>query len=144
MSSRCSPKRLVASLVSLVLLYYGAVGAVLRCLHNDGHSDTAVTMSENGARAENSYLPFPIHAPASLECIGFDYHAEPLAASSSLSQLQRWDDRLIAQVTDFSIPDVIATGGARGLWLSAVFDKVSPLSFPIHSPRYLSLSVLRF
>ena len=141
--NRPALKSLVVSFVSLVLLYYSAAWAVLRCLHDDDHSDLSVTLSENGARPEDSYVPFPIDAPASLDCIGYDYHAESLAGPSSSSQLPCWAARIISHVTDFAILDGIATGGARGLSIRAVFDGFAFPVFFIDSRRYLSLSVLR-
>jgi hypothetical protein len=140
--SRRLPKSLIASFVSLVLLYYSAAWAVLRCLQDD-LSDTSVTTSENGGRPADSYVPFPIDAPASLECIGYDYHAESLAGPSSSPQLPRWAVRIISHVTDFSFLDGIVAVGARGLWLRAVFDRFASPTFPIDLPRYLCLSVLR-
>ena len=136
-------KSLVVSSVSLVLLYYSAAWAVLRCLHDDDHSATSATISENGARPADSYVPFPIHAPASLECISHDYHAESLAGPSSSPQLPRWTARIISHVTDFSILDGIAAGGARRLWLKAVFDRFAFPVYLIDLPRYLCLSILR-
>ena len=141
--SRRFVKSLVVSSVSLVLLYYSAAWAVLRCLHDDDHSDTSVIISDTGAHAEDWHVPFPIHAPASLECISHDYHAESLAGPSSSPQLPRWPARIISHVTDFSILDGITAGGPRGLWLKAVFDRFAFPILLIDVPRYLSLSVLR-
>jgi hypothetical protein len=99
-------------------------------------------MGENGARPEHGYVLSPTHL--SLECIGFDYHAESLAGPSSSSQLGRWTARSVIHVVDFSIPDGIAADGARVLALRAGFDGSISSVFRIDLPRYLSLSVLRF
>jgi hypothetical protein len=141
--SRRFLKSLVVSFVSLTLLYYSAVWAMLRCLHDDDHSTAPVEIAETGAHAGVSHSAFSSHDPRKLECIGFNYHAESLAGPSSSFQLQRWSARIIAHVTDFSILATIAAGGVRGVWLGTVFNGLSSPVFRIDLPRYLSLSVLR-
>jgi len=136
-------KSLIVSFVSLMLLYYGAAWAMLRCLHDDDHSTTPVQISETGARIEATYAQSRSEDPGDLACIGFDYHAESLAGPSSSSQLQRWAALIVAHVTGFSIPDGIAAGGARIRSLRAVFDGIAYPVYLLDLPRYLSLSALR-
>ena len=136
-------KTFVVSLVSFVLLYYSVAWAVLRCSHEEDHGYHQVTLYNADAHARGSSFASPNHVQEHLDCMAPDYHTESLAGPSSASQLHRLTTDITSHVYDFLTLQRVAGNGATDLWLSAVFERVTPRNFLIDSSRYLSLSVLR-
>ena len=126
----------LVSLLALVLLYYSAAWAVLRCFHDEDHSTEAAVVSAGDCYAKDAHFPFSHHAQANLDCFGSAYHTESLARPSSPTELHRLTSRVTSQVTDELTLPGLAADGSRGIWLS-------PVVFPTQPPRYLSLSVFR-
>jgi hypothetical protein len=119
----------VVTVVSFVLLYYSIAGAVLRCLHDVYNSDQETEISYQN----------PGHV--NFECVGPEYHTEPLAGSAPLESY-----RFIADFTSH-VDDLLLRNpsgdGESAVWRRAVFQGSSPHSSLNSIPRYLSLSVLR-
>jgi hypothetical protein len=121
-------KPAVVVLLFVSLLYYGAAWAVLSCFHEFDHSDRDLAAYEVAPSD---------HDHPNLECVGPQYHTEAMAESSSAPRVQRL-------VPFYDLTLGTATGDdASGLRLIAALEKVSLLSLPMSTPRYLSLSTLR-
>lgn len=124
-------KALGAIVVSFVLLYYGIAWAVLGCSHDEEDPDREIALVDGHA------------VPLSLECVGSDYHTELMAGSSSPSKLHRLKRDIAPDTNGFLTHRTVSGQGAGDVWRRTVFEVLSPLSFPIGLPRYLSLSTLR-
>jgi hypothetical protein len=136
------PKTCVISIVSFVLLYYSAAWAVLRCVHEEGHSDHAVALVDTDVRDNNAYPQSPSHAETHIDCLNLTFHTESLAGPSSSPQLQSWETQTDSPVADFlTSPSV--TNSAEHPSLRTVFERSPGLTFLLYSPLYLSLSILR-
>jgi hypothetical protein len=133
--NRCIVRISISSFIALVLVYYSAAWAVLRCFHDD----TEVVVSDTGAHTAGS---FQSQDRAHLDCLGSDYHTETLAGFAAPVQLRPLSIDIASGVTDLSTVRGIGTRESGNLWLRALFDG-SALAYPIDPPRYLSLSVLR-
>jgi hypothetical protein len=133
----------VASVIAIVLVYYSVAWAVLRCPHAEDHtgSETAVSVADMHQR-DFSLWP-PNHPRADIECLGSNYHTETLAGSSAPSQMKTLTADVTSRVNEFLTLHGSAETASDDLWLTAPFDRGSASTFPIDSPRYLSLSVLR-
>ena len=129
--SRYFFKGLVAIVVSFVLLYYSVAWAVLACSHHEEDPGHEIALVDGYGVSLN------------LECIDSDYHTELMAGSSSPSELHRLKLDIAPNANGFLTHRTVSGQGAGDVWLRAVFEILSPLSFPIGSPRYLSLSTLR-
>jgi hypothetical protein len=131
---RRSIKSILVILIAFVLLYYSVAWAVLRCAHEEYDSSQDV--------APLGYTPSaPI--PLNFDCGGPNYHTELLAASLCLSQLERLTAAIVFRVNAFLTLRTFSRSGEGDLWLRAVFESPSALSFLTGLPRYLSISVLR-
>jgi len=136
-------KTSVVTLISLVLLYYSVAWAVLRCLHDEHHANSEITLSDIDQHNKGILLSSPSRAYAYLDCMGPDYHTESLAGSSSLSQLQWLTVNITSRLDTIQSGQNVAAEHARDIWLRAVFDRLSPATLPPNSPRYHYLSSLR-
>ena len=125
-------KIFIAISVSLLLLYYSAAGAVLRCSHDGDDSDHQVRMP-NGD---------PVHLD--LECVGPSFHIETIADASSPPQRDRLTLDITPHVNDFLTVQTATGDAATDFWLRAVFERSRSLGFLIGLPSYLFLSILRF
>lgn len=136
-------KTFVVSLIAIVLVYYSVAWAVLRCSHDEDHIGTETAVSVEGLQ-QRHFVPSHVkHPKADIDCMGSNYHTETLAGSSAPSQLRTLTANITSQVTGFLALQGSAEVAIENLWLWALFDRGSTLPFPTHSPRYLSLSVLR-
>ena len=136
-------KSTICSLLALVLVYYSAAWAVLRCFHEEDLVDREAVVSQVGTRATTVQQIPDGSAEADFHCMDSDYHNEILAAPVAPVEL-----RLLR--SDFASPVSLSPGSRSGgkfatsdLWLSALFDSDRALDHPTGLPRYLSLSVLR-
>jgi hypothetical protein len=141
--NRHLPRTFVISIVSFVLLYYSTVWAVLRCFHEEGHSDHSVALADNNAHGNNAYLRFPSHRETHIDCLNLAYHTESLAGPSSSPQLQRWATQTDFRVADFLISLTATEDWTQNLWLRAVFESPAGFTFFFGAPRYLLLSIFR-
>ena len=126
--------------VSFVLLYYSVAWAVLRCSHDEDHSDQEVAQS-----LEDTASDLAVLNPDStdIECIGQDYHTEFIASSSLSAEVHRLAFHIASGIDAFQILQIRSEHGAGDVWLRAVFKGLSPLNFLIGISPYLSLSTLR-
>lgn len=124
-------KALGAIVVSFVLLYYSVAWAVLGCSHDEEDPGHEIALVDGHA------------GPLNLECVGSDYHTELMAGSSSRSELHRLKLDIAPDANGFLTCRTVSGQGAGDVWRRAAFEILSPLSFPIGLPRYLSLSTLR-
>jgi hypothetical protein len=124
-------KIFIAITVSLLLLYYSAAWAVLRCSHEGNDLDHEVALISGD----------PVHL--NLECVGPDYHIELMAGSSSSSELDRLIPEVTRYVNNFLTLQTRSGDTASNVWLRAVFDMPPSPAFLIGLPSYLFLSVLR-
>ena len=132
LNSQISMKRYVKSilvtLTAFVLLYYSVAWAVLRCAHEEYDSSQEV--------ATLGYTPSaPI--PLNFECGGPNYHTEMVATSLSPPQLERLTASFIFRLKASLTLPRFSTNGWGDLWLRAVFENLSSLSFLTGLPRYL-------
>jgi hypothetical protein len=135
-------KTFVVSLIASVLVYYGVAWAVLRCLHEDDTGAEA-SVSGDGLHQGNFVPSRGKHPKADIGCMDSNYHTETLAGSSAPSQINILIADVISQVNTFLTLHGIADAPTENLWLAALFNRGSTLTFLADSPRYLSLSVLR-
>lgn len=126
-------KKIALAAVGVVLLYYNAAWAVLRCPHLENPQAQEIT----------AYEPGSWHRHANLDCTGPKYHTEFLAGPSNSEVLRLagviasqgnlfvgFADPALKQIEDFSpLP---------------LFDDRSSTGLPFDLPRYISLSVFRF
>ena len=132
-----------ASVLSMLLLYYSVAWAVLRCVHDEDRVVTETSVSVAGLH-QSDFLTSPlIHPDADIECMGLTYHTETLARPSGLRQLTFLSADITSRANGLLILHDVAEPATKNLWRSALFDHSSTLLFPTHTPRYLSLSVLR-
>jgi hypothetical protein len=133
----------VASVIAIVLVYYSVAWAVLRCPHAEDHtgSETAVSVADMHQR-DFSLWP-PNHPRADIECLDSSYHTETLAGPSARSQMKTLAADIASYVNTFLTLNDIAQAASENLGLTTLFDRGFASTFPIDSPRYLSLSVLR-
>jgi hypothetical protein len=135
-------KTSISSFIALVLVYYSVAWAVLRCSHEEDFANTEPAVFDAGARDAGLYQSLASQPQTHLDCMGSNYHTETLAGFSVPIQLRLLSAEIGSRVTALSILHVIETAESGNLWLRALFDG-SALVYPINSPRYLSLSVLR-
>jgi hypothetical protein len=133
-------KIFIIALITGVLVHYSVAWAVLECFHTEDENVTETAVSIAGP-----YHAFvtPNHLKTNIQCIGSEYRIEPLASASVPNQPSGAPGNISSHVNGLSVLyDGMETAKAD-LWLFALFKRVSTLTFPISSPRYLSLSVLR-
>jgi hypothetical protein len=135
-------KSIVSSFIALVLVYYSAAWAVLRCCHDEDFAHTEAAVSDASAHSVGSSHSFPSQDGARLDCMGSDYNTEALAGYSDPLPRRLLSSDIASLVTDLSVLHGTGTAKSGNLWLRALFDG-SALAYPIDPPRYLSLSVLR-
>ena len=94
---------------------------------------------------EVATLDYTLSAPTPLnfECGGPNYHTELLATSLSRPQFERPTAAIIFRVNASLTLPTFSRSGRGDLWLRAVFENLSSLSFLTDLPRYLSISILR-
>ena len=126
-------------LITGVLVHYSVAWAVLDCFHID-EPDTEMATSTG---ANPFSLVLSNHLKTNIQCIGFEYRIEPLAASSAPNQLSSVTGDIASQMDGLSSPYHRVEIATTNLWLSALFERDSSLIFPISLPRYLRLSGLR-
>ena len=68
---------------------------------------------------------------------------EPLASASAPNQPASITGKIDSHVNGLPVLHDDVDMASVNLWVFALFKRVSTLTFPISSPRYLSLSVLR-
>jgi len=128
-------KIFLITLITAVLVHYSVAWAMLECFHGKGDMEAAVSIADPyyAVTAAN-------HLKTNIECIGSEYRIEPLASESAANEPSSITGSISSRVNGLpGLQGVMETATAN-LWLFAVFEQ---LSTPIHSPRYLSLSVLR-
>jgi hypothetical protein len=125
-------KIFVVMIVAPVLLYYSVAWAVLRCSHDEEHSDHAGSMISGD----------PVHLD--FECVGPNVHTETMAETSSPPQLDRLMPEVTRHVNNFLTLQSLLGAAATDFWLRAVFERSRSLGFLIGLPSYLFLTVLRF
>jgi hypothetical protein len=135
-------KTSISFLIALVLVYYSVAWAVLRCAHDEDFTNAAASVSDAGAHTTDSSYSFQSQDGAHLDCLGSDYHTETLGGFSAPLQQRLSSTDIAFRVTDLSILRGAGTAESGNHWLRALFDG-SARAYPIGSPRYLSLSVLR-
>jgi len=70
-----------------MLLYYSAAWAILRCYHDDEHSEIeASEIHPNSPAHAHVSLPGPAEA---VDCLDFDYHTEFLGGPTAPPELHR-------------------------------------------------------
>jgi hypothetical protein len=138
--NRSIVKIALSSFIALVLVYYSAAWAVLRCFHGEDFAATVAAVSDTGTHTAGSFYSFQSQDQAHLDCMGSDYHTEALAGFAAPIQLPPLS--VTSGVIDLSTMHGTGTPENGSLWLRALFDG-SALAHPIDPPRYLSLSVLR-
>ena len=136
-------KTCIASLIAIVLLYYGAAWAVLRCFHDEDHAISEATLSVADLHDRDFLLWSRDHANTNLDCMGPNYRTETLAGSSAPSKLKLSTTEVTSRLNDFLTLQGIGRAATKSFWLSGVIEPGSPLGFLIDSPRYLFLSILR-
>jgi hypothetical protein len=141
--NRSLPKTFVISIVSLVLLYYSTVWAVLRCVHDVNHSEHFIALGDSGELGNNAYRSASSHTETHIDCLNRAYHTESLAGPSSSPQLQRWVTETDFRVADFLTSPSVTGDWTRDPWLRFAFVRPPGLRFLIDSPLYLSFSILR-
>ena len=133
-------KIFLIALITSVLVHYSVAWAVLECFHGEDGDETVATVS---IAEPHSAFTTQNHLKTNIQCIGSKYHIEPLASASVPNQPSGAPGNISSHVNGLSVLyDGMETAKAD-LWLFALFERVSTLTFPISSPRYLSLSVLR-
>ena len=121
------------TLVSLTLSYYGVAWAT-HCLHEEADLSDDVVLNNSAlayqdVAVDHSATYFECPRPAGLES---------LAMPSSQYRLVKSTDEIRLNFDD-SLASRSKVGNEQSaLWLRTVFD-----TFPIASPRYLFLSILR-
>lgn len=135
----------VATPILFVLLYYGVAWTLLGCLHSDAHVDQTSAIKLTAVQVFHADHPTGRHAAASVDCLDLDFHTESLGGSTGVSHhLQRLLSGVFP-VRDAAVLNMLAMeNAARQPWLGAVFDRFAASSQTDHTPRYVSLSVLRF
>jgi hypothetical protein len=129
----------IIALITGVLVHYSVAWAVLECFHTDENgTETAVSIAE-------AYLASTLlnHLKANIQCIGSEYRIEPLASASAPNQPASITGKIDSHVNGLPVLHDDVDMASVNLWVFALFRRVSTLAFPISSPRYLSLSVLR-
>jgi hypothetical protein len=132
-------KSFLIALITGVLVHYSVAWAVLECFHTEDENEMETAVSIAGP-----YHAFvtPNHLKTNIRCIGSEYRIEPLASASAPNQPGATDN-IGSHANGLSaLHDIVDTVTAN-LWLFAVFERLFTPTFPITSPRYLSLSVLR-
>ena len=136
-------KTSVIATISLVLLYYSVAWAVLRCPHQENHSDQEAALYDSSSHAADISISFEEHQ-ANIDCTGPKYHTEWLVGSSGPSEILCLTGDFGPYVDAFPAFPRVVRGQLADVWLRALFDKGSSSTIQIHLLRYLSLSVLRF
>ena len=133
-------KIFVIALITSVFVQYSVAWAVLECFHGEDENDTETAVSIAGA-----YHAFatPNHLKTNIQCIDSQYRIEPLASASAPNQPASITGKIDSHVNGLPVLHDDVDMASVNLWVFALFKRVSTLTFPISSPRYLSLSVLR-
>jgi len=137
-------KTSTVAIVSLVLFYYSVAWAVLRCPHQENHSDYELAFSNISSYTAEASLPLSSHNQTNLDCPGLNYHTEFLAGPAAGSELIRLTRDIPSHANISLALSGVERDRAEYISLKAVFDKSSSPNFLIDLPRYLSLSVFRF
>lgn len=132
-------KIFLIALITGVFVHYSVAWAVLECFHVE-ENDTEAAVSAGELYLASSV---PSHLKTHIQCIGSEYHIEPLAASSAPNQPSSVTGDIGSRMNRLSSSYDGVEIATTNLWLSALFERGATLIFPISSPRYLSLSVLR-
>ena len=136
-------KRFIVIVISCVLLYYSVAWAVLRCPHEqyDSNHEVAIHIDE---KTRLNTLGYTATSPVSLnfQCAGHDYDTELMASSLSPSQSDS-TAKVAFRVSGLPGLRTLSGSGESDLWLRAVFENPSSLTFLTGLPRYLSISVFR-
>jgi hypothetical protein len=132
-------KTILASVISLVLIYYSAAWAVLRCYHDYDHPAGAieVTKTDGSAHRHASVLGGD---SARIDCTDFDYHTEILAGPTAPPHIHR--TATSSPYGDVVLPSVNRTALHRTNLFSG-FPRVSTGAKLIYLPIYLFISNLR-
>ena len=133
-------KTVLASVICLVLIYYSAAWAVLRCSHDYDGPAGAVELPEPD-RTPHSHMSLPGGKSPKIDCTDFEYHSEILAGPSAAPQIQR-------PISNSTLNAVVisAFGRASLRYGANFFANLVPGSNgsePIHIPVYLHISTLR-
>jgi hypothetical protein len=126
-------KTLVVAIVSLTLLYYSVAWAVLRCPHQESHSDHEIALFDGNSPRPVIFLASKSHGQPSLDCPGPNYHMEWLAGPSASSELLRLM-RLIVPTSNV-LQHIVASQQADNVWLRALFANGSAPIPSVHLPR---------
>jgi hypothetical protein len=133
---------IIVSCLSAMLFYYGAVWAMLRCLHDD-HTESYTASVGTHTAVGILHDAHPSQHPQELECPRIKFHTESLASSSPSPQSERWGIAVRPHIQSACNPAVIGAYGVSGFSPTASIDTMALSGFPVRSPAYLSLSVLR-
>ena len=135
-------KSLIVIVISFVLLYYSIAWAVLRCPHEqyDSNHEVSIHTDETSLNTLGYTRTSPV--PLNFQCAGPDYHTELMASSLSPSQFDP-SAEIAFRVNGLPALRTLSGSGESDLWLRAVFENPSSLTFLTGLPRYLSISVFR-
>ena len=138
---RCVIKTAVFTAVSVVLLYYNIAWAVLRCPHQENHSDLGVVVYDSVAHAAEIAFAHLDRNQANLDCTGQKYHTESLAGPSGTSEILRLAGGVASHANlPLALP-IVAKKSAQEIRLKAFLAKGFSPDFDL--PQYLSFLVLR-
>ena len=129
----------VIALITAVFVQYSVAWAVLECFHSEDEKDAETAVSIVGP-----YHAFatPNSLKTNIQCIGSEYRIEPLASASVPNQPSNVTN-IGSHLNGLSVLHDGADTASANLWRFLLFERVSIPIFPITSPRYLALSVLR-
>lgn len=133
-------KVFIIALITGVLMHYSVAWAVLECFHTEDENETETAVSIAEAYLASTLLN---HLKTNIQCIGSEYRIEPLASASAPNQPASITGKIDSHVNGLPVLHDDVDMASVNLWVFALFRRVSTLTFPISSPRYLSLSVLR-
>ena len=133
-------KIFIIALITGVLVHYSVAWAVLECFHTEDENETQTAVSIAEAYLASTLLN---HHKTNIQCIGSEYRIEPLASASAPNQQASITGKIDSHVNGLPVLHDDVDMASVNLWVFALFRRVSTLTFPISSPRYLSLSVLR-
>jgi hypothetical protein len=134
-------KTAVFTAVSVVLFYYNIAWAVLRCPHQENHSDLGVVVYDSATHAAEIAFAHPDRNQANLDCTGPKYHTESLAGSSGMSEILRLAGGVASHTNLLPALPIVGKSPAQEIRLKAFL--VKGLSPDIDLPQYLSFLVLR-
>jgi hypothetical protein len=134
-------KSFVVSLVTFVLLYYGAAWAVLICIDGEDHFRERTIASELGSYDSRAHLANGGHGHDFIDCTRPEFHVETLAGPVAPVVLVREPADLRLQMMD----SLDAGGTTAALLFQVNYSdrRVSTVFQLSDIPLYLSLAVLR-